>query len=495
MADLESQRSRRLRAGGLALLFVLPFVVYAANLDDYFLGDDFDLIVSIDEQGLAYHLRLLYSNESGRVWSDSGIDAVIGRGYLRPVKIWLLGLDLAAWGPSSLGFHLTTTAVFAGFVVGIFLLLEAMLPGQRSFAWLGAGLTAVHPVFGEIVPFITAREETLAALFSVFAIVAHVRARQTGRTPWGFVPLYALAIFTKESALPVLLIPVAYDALYGHLDASALRRPHAVLPSYVGILLLLGAYFALRLIAFGNVEGGDIGSRTFISPGAFARFHAALLASLSHRSLFGAPSVLAGAIPLLAAVATLWVCTSRERRGRWLRPLLFLGPVLYLGATAILHGTYFSGRHHGFAVAALLAFVACLLAAVSERFSPRTQAGLACAVFVLGCGVFVPATLVRSGHFDAASRVVDAIRSEIEARTASLPNGCLVAVRGVPQHTEPPWFFGWGLRSALQRPFTPSDLSRRCTVVNRRNLELTGLRIEMPERVDLDLDFGKDEGG
>ena len=62
-------------------------------------------------------------------------------------------------------------------------------------------------------------------------------------------------------------------------------------------------------------------------------------------------------------------------------------------------------------------------------------------------------------------------------------------VKGVPQQTERPWHFGWGLRSALSRPFTEGDLANRCTVFNRRNVNLTKAKIERPKRFDLVIDL------
>jgi hypothetical protein len=86
--------------------------------------------------------------------------------------------------------------------------------------------------------------------------------------------------------------------------------------------------------------------------------------------------------------------------------------------------------------------------------------------------VFVPPTLETSLEFRRASRAVEAIRRSIEQRTADLPDGSTVSIEGAPQWVLPPFFFGWGLRSSLQQPFTESDLSRRVQVLNRRDLEI-----------------------
>ena len=41
---------RMARAACIALLACIPFALYGINLDDYFVGDDFDFLVSIHEK-------------------------------------------------------------------------------------------------------------------------------------------------------------------------------------------------------------------------------------------------------------------------------------------------------------------------------------------------------------------------------------------------------------------------------------------------------------
>jgi hypothetical protein len=79
--------------------------LYARNLDDYFLADDFELIRSFYEQPVGYYAKLLVHNESGDAWEHLGLGSESG-GYLRPVKIWLLALDYRADRANKRGFLL-----------------------------------------------------------------------------------------------------------------------------------------------------------------------------------------------------------------------------------------------------------------------------------------------------------------------------------------------------------------------------------------------------
>jgi hypothetical protein len=177
--------------------------LYLVNVGDYFIGDDFDLIRSFWGKPPLYFLELLFRNESGDVWKSWGIDPAEGLGFLRPLKIWLLALDLSVWGPRALGFHLTSTAFFVGMVVQVHRILLLLVPGRTPLAFAGALTLAIHPVFSEVVPFITAREETVAAFFGLWAFQRFLRLRLHGGSPLAFQVLYALALLTKESAIVV----------------------------------------------------------------------------------------------------------------------------------------------------------------------------------------------------------------------------------------------------------------------------------------------------
>jgi hypothetical protein len=82
------------------------------------------------------------------------------------------------------------------------------------------------------------------------------------------------------------------------------------------------------------------------------------------------------------------------------------------------------------------------------------------------------------------------LRAEIETRTEDLPDGSRVLVRGVPQLTVPPYYFGWELLSALGRPFTATDLSGRVVVFDPRNRSLNDVTdpapAEFARTVDID---------
>jgi hypothetical protein len=480
----------------LVTLAVLSIGLYLPNLNDYFLGDDFDLIRSFHGKPLRYFVELLWSNESGDVWKSWGIDPALDRGYLRPLKIWLLALDFAIWGTNPLGFHLVSSAFFAAIVLQVFAILRRALPGRPLLAAAGAGAVTMHPVFAEVVPFITAREELAATAFGLGSFLAFLRARQDAGSLAPFAVLYALALLTKESSIVFLALPLGWDLVNGRLlpvSRSTLRR---LARTWLPVLAILVGYFALRVAAFGNPKGGDGQPTHYLSPAAFLAFHARFFRSLADPTLCSLAG-LPGAGWLAPSAALVVGFLSFRRRDRIsasrARDLLFYGPVWYLASTAILFGTYFSVRHNLLPVVGLVLFATLLAGALFGGATPGRERTCAAAVLGIAATLFLPPSLVTSREYRTASAAVARMRAEIEARSADLPPGSAVSLSGVPQWVLPPFFFGWGLLSALREPFTASDLASRSTVVDARNLELTRARVRRPERFDRVVSFAPRE--
>jgi hypothetical protein len=463
-----------------SLLAALAALLYAANLGDYFIGDDFDLIGSFWGRSPAELLALLWSNESGEAWKSWGIDPALGRGYLRPLKIWLLAADAALWGTWAPGWHLTSTAVFAAVALLVHALLARALPGRPALAWCGAAAVTLHPIFAEVVPFITTREETLSIALGLGALLAFVRHRDDGRSPLPFYLLLALALLAKESSLAFLPLFAAHELARGRIGPGRPLRP--LLVTWLPVAAILAAYFGLRLAAFGNFVGGSGEPTWFFQRQALA-FYPRFLASLGDPTLLafgGVPLALGLVAAPLAAAALAW----RRIGARLRQDLLFFGPLWFFGSSALYTGVYFATRHHllpaiGLAMFAVLALGALLEAGILAR-ERRAAAALLAGALLL----YLPPALTTSLEWHQAGGVVRELRAEIERSAADLPDGSAVLVADVPQLLLPPFYFGWGLLAALRDPFTPSDLADRLVIVNPRNRELT--RVETPAPAGFD---------
>ncbi len=484
--------ANRLDKAWWLLLALIATALYAAHWGDSFIGDDFDLIHSFHGKPTSYFPALLWNNESGDVWKSWGIDPELGRGYLRPIKIWLLAAEFTIWNTQAFGFHLTSSACFVAIVLLVFAILRRIVPERPVVAAAGACATAVHPIFAEIVPFITAREELLATAFGLASFFTFLRHRDRDSSPITFHLTYACALLTKESAIVFLALPLGRDLVDGRLWPISRSVVRDLFRTYAPSAGILTVYFALRWLAFGNFVGGDGYPVHYASWSAFVGFHQQFWRSLVDPTLFTPGSIpwvgpvsAALALGLLTLVARNFGNLPDQRR----RDLWVLGPIWYFGSTAILYGTYFAVRHHLLPIVGLVLFATVLIDSLSVGRSSPASWKWPLAILLVTAGLFLPPTLRTSADWRSASSAVAEIRAEIEVRTAELKAPCAIRLSGVPQWIQPPFYFGWGLQSALGRPFTDSDLAAVCTVIDERNLQLTLATPPIPEQFDVVLEF------
>lgn len=477
----------------IAILFALPFVVYAQNLDDYFMSDDFDLVNSFYGEPPLYFLKLLVDNESGKVWSAMGIDSDLGHGYLRPLKIWLMKLDLMAWGTNPTGFHVTAVSLFGLNIVFVFLIFDLLSKGSRIFAFSAGAITAIHPVFSGIVPSITFREETLATFLGLWAIYQFMRFRLKGSSVTGFYILYMLALLSKESAIGILFFVVGFDLVHGNLRIYRREILNRAVVVYSPVLLVLMIYFALRFAAFGNFTGGDgdVNFEQYASLAGFFRFQLLFYDELFSKFLFAFahPLFILRALPAVVAVAVVFVVVRSKRMDRdYFRNLFYLGPIWYLSWACLAYGIYFSHRHNIMPVIGLILFTVYLLWGVVRAFNWGRVGQMSAAVAAVAVSgfAFLGPTLEMSGRYDRASKTVADVLQQVDEATTHLPPGSKILLRNIPHWWGAPAHFGCGLLSALKMPFSETDLANKSFVYNALNVKFNEYKFEKPEHFDFE---------
>lgn len=245
-------RSVRRRAPGypitLAAFLVAGFAAHGPSLGAFFLADDFHLI------------RELTNGGALGVWPSDDR-------FFRPVSSVSLYLDVALWGLSAVGYHMTGVLLHVVNALLLVLLVATATreddPQRRGPGWtalLAGGLYLLHPSHSEAVAWIACRGDLLAVLFSLAALLAYAAFRQ-GRIlpPWASggltVVATALALLAKESALflPALLL---------FLELSPWTRPRPDdgrnVPPWLTLALVAAypAYFVVRRLALGQWLGG-----------------------------------------------------------------------------------------------------------------------------------------------------------------------------------------------------------------------------------------------
>jgi tetratricopeptide (TPR) repeat protein len=221
-------RKVKAASGGLAVLLIglLCLICYLNTLPNEFVFDDEFQIVG---------------NEMLRGGRELiGILGIVGRLQYRPVRIISYNLDYQFSGLNPLGYHISNIAYH--FLAAVFAYLVAhLLLKDRRAALLTGLLFAAHPAQSEAVAYLSGRKDVLAGCFFLIALYFFLREREGRGISYffGSFGAYLLAIFTKEIAVTLPVIFLAYD-LGRHIPAGH-RRKRGL---FRGIIFSLGEIFS-----------------------------------------------------------------------------------------------------------------------------------------------------------------------------------------------------------------------------------------------------------
>jgi hypothetical protein len=166
--------------------------------------------------------------------------------YYRPVMTLSFMMDALFGTPAPLIFHLSNVLMhlLACCLVYLFFI---KLGGSKMTAFLFTSLFTVHPVLSQAIAWIPGRNELLLVLFLLPAFIFFLDFMRTRRRISLFCHLlfFAFALFTKETALPFILICPLYVKLVLRERILAVRN--LIIPA--GWFLLLLLWFLLRKTA------------------------------------------------------------------------------------------------------------------------------------------------------------------------------------------------------------------------------------------------------
>jgi len=195
-----------------------------------FVFDDRVLIV----QNEPMHIHSL--RQLGAIWTSGYWPDARGQELYRPVAKTLWALLWAAGGGAHPAlFHAVGLVLGLAVVLLAWRFLLAVRTPPRA-AFLAALLFAMLPIHTEATTSVVGSAETLAAAFALGALLFYYR----GRMLWALV-LFALAVFSKESAATFAALPL----LFPRGDASLRGRLTAAAGAAAVIAAALAAHFAV----------------------------------------------------------------------------------------------------------------------------------------------------------------------------------------------------------------------------------------------------------
>ncbi|MEW5916585.1 MAG: hypothetical protein AB1762_09275 [Gemmatimonadota bacterium] len=215
---------------GAALVFLAVLVFANALANDFVLDDRGVLLGNVLVQDLARAWEAFFHP----YWPEA-----LGGGQYRPLGIVHFAVDWRVSGGSPAWFHAVNVAWHA-----LATLLVWRLARQLMQVWpaaIATALFAVHPVHVEAVANVVGRLELMAAVFALGTVLAH-RARS-----WIAVPLFALGLLSKESAIVALALCAISDLCLRPQTSDL--RPRRL---YIGYALAIIAYIAALAAIFSD---------------------------------------------------------------------------------------------------------------------------------------------------------------------------------------------------------------------------------------------------
>jgi len=367
--------------------FALFLYLRVINFD--FIFDDQTLIVLNPQvHSWDYLPRLLTTH----LWSHRAQDTIIPQ--YRPIfSVWLLimytvaGVTQWLWHLSSVLLH--TSVTYVVYRVGLEVLENAETAGVTAL------LFAVHPIHVEPVSWISSCNEliyTLLVLLSLLIFIQTLRRAQPelswNRGTIGSAILWTAAIFTKESALPVLAV-FFYLAYMSNASLALRQRFVTTVRLVAPYLAAVFLYFGARFLAIGKV-GLDRGGHTwgqvlYTAPSILLFYLKKLtvpigLSGFYMNPLFSAPTaIMWPTVALMACVVGIfaWISVRKSRSIGFASLLLFfpMVPVL-IGIKVFLDGDLAHDRYMYLPSVGLSFFAGIVLKFFLLGSKPRRAAAL-----------------------------------------------------------------------------------------------------------------------
>ncbi|MFH1262407.1 MAG: tetratricopeptide repeat protein [Pseudomonadota bacterium] len=219
------------------LLLGLCVFVQIGALWNGFYWDDRPLIL---EGKLVHSFRAVPEIFQHEMWYNVDLGARAPQARIdtyRPISTLSFLIDHSIWGDRPSGYHLSNLLIHLLNVLLLFAILASLVGSE--WAALSAVIFALHPLTVECVQYISARTDSLPALFGLLGIWVAIRYPNDRITPLG---CFLFSMMSKETGIvfPILayLVQVARGA-----------KPRG--PGLLGTIFL---YFVLRRIALGGAK-------------------------------------------------------------------------------------------------------------------------------------------------------------------------------------------------------------------------------------------------
>jgi len=184
---------------------------------------------------------IAYANSllNGFVWDDiwnitsnnfiksfNNLPLIFSKAYLvsfgeityRPVATLSYFIDYSIWGDRAFGFHLSNLLLHI-FNASLLYLLVNLISANVKLALLTALLFSLHPVNSEAISVVSFREDLWACFFYLLSFILYIQSARLLKQKINYLYgaglfSFALALFSKEMAVTLPLMLIAYDYFF-----------------------------------------------------------------------------------------------------------------------------------------------------------------------------------------------------------------------------------------------------------------------------------------
>ena len=238
----------------ILIVFLLCFVYYGNSILNEYAFDDFIVVTqnSFTNSGIE-GIPKIFANDSWVGCFGNDLKFVVGGRY-RPLSIATFALENEFFGSNPYVSHFINVLLFAITAILLYLLISKVfktISTNKSlidFPFLATLLFIAHPIHTEVVANIKGRDEILALLGSLAAILSILKYIDSQKIYYFLLSFlcFLVAIFSKENAVTFLaIIPLT---IYFYKNVSFKKHLIALAPAVIACII----FFIARKLAIGN---------------------------------------------------------------------------------------------------------------------------------------------------------------------------------------------------------------------------------------------------
>jgi tetratricopeptide (TPR) repeat protein len=251
----EFKSANRLFYVQILFLVGVSFAIYSNTLLNSFVFDDIGQVLNNQWiRDIRYINDIFISN----VWEFQGQ----ATNYYRPIMHIIYMINYYVYGLNPLGFHLTNIFFHTAVSVLVFLMavkLFGKFPLENPNTLLNPSfiigmLFVTHPIHTESVAWVAGLPDISFTFFYILSFYLYICLNNEKVFDFRFVLsliTFFLAVLSKETAITLPIMLVAYDYIYKGYDISYLYKYR--IKHYSFYLFIMLIYFLLRFYALGGV--------------------------------------------------------------------------------------------------------------------------------------------------------------------------------------------------------------------------------------------------